>query len=225
MSSVEEKSVIQNPDLNLEEKIKRIVEDSCKQAMAECFKSFEEKSNAVKSEKVSFWKKINYIFAYLAIVASLTAGFVNWNKEIITAQIAEIQAQKNEKIHLQQEFNKAVFDTRILVLNQNSLCEIKKSSSVILKIERVTSLKQIVTLNATILNIFGIQAYGLTANLVQNIYGIENVCKLNGDDYDHQLQAIYKNIGNIMNLSIKNDTNKINSLIKKRHAFEFQLKI
>lgn len=223
-SVVEDKSNVQNPDSISQEKIKKLVEDACKKAMGECFKGFEQKY-ASKSEKVSFWKKINYIFAYLAIVASLIAGFINWNKEIITAQIAEIQAQKNEKINLQKEFNKAVLDTRILVLNQNSFCEIKKNSSVILKIDRVSSLKHIVTLNTTINNIFGFQAYELTANLVEKIYGIKNVCDLHGDDYDHQLQDLYKKIGNIMNLSIKKDADKINSLIIKRHGFEFNFKI
>ncbi len=221
-SVIEEQAIIQSDDF--QERIKKIVADSCQQAMIECVKKFEEKQNcSVKSEQINFWKKINYIFAYLAVITSLIAGFVNWNKEIITMQIAEIQLQKNEKIHLQKEFNKAVLDTRTLILNQNSLCEINKGSSALLKVERVSSLKHIATLNTTINNIFGPEAYGFTANLVSKIYEIKNVCDLDGDDNDHKLQALYKKIGDIMNLSIKNDNDKINLLIKKRHAFEIHL--
>lgn len=150
---------------------------------------------------------------------------MSWNNEIITAQIAEIQSQKNGKINLQKEFNKAVFDARVTVLNQNSICMIKKEPPALLKVERLNSLKQIARLNTTIKNTFGVQAYDTISKLVTSVYTIKDVCALDGDNYDYQIQTLYNRVGNIMDLSIKKDADKINLLMKKRHKLEFTLKI
>lgn len=225
MNSVEEeKSTVQSPDSISEEKLKKLVEDVCKQAIAECFKVFEEKY-AHESGKVSLWKKIHYSFAYILIILSIIGGLMSWNKEIITTQIAEIQAQKNEKVKLQKEFNKAVFDTRVIILNQNILCKIRHHSAEELQVERLNTLKNLIVLNSTIRNTYGPQASTLVSTIVSKVYDIVDVCNLNAEENDQELQILFQDLNKVVYNSIIEDNKDLNKLIKKRHQFELPVKI
>lgn len=224
-SVIEEQAIIQSDDF--QERIKKIVADSCQQAMIECVKKFEAKQNKVtiKSDKVSFWKKIQYICAYLAVILSLVGAFMNWNKEIVAAEISEIQAHKNEKVKLQQEFNKAILDARVVILNQNTLCKIQDRTSEELEVERLNSLKKVIVLNSTIRNMYGVQASMIVSSLVSNIYDISDVCALDAKENDYQLQTLFQQVNRTISASIVKDDKEINKLIKKRHQLDLSTKM
>lgn len=220
----EEKSTVQSPGSISEEKIKKLVEDVCKQTMTECFKAFEEKY-VRESEKISLWKKIHYSFAYILIFFSLIGGLMSWNKEIISTQIAEVQAQKNEKVKLQREFNKAVFDTRIVILNQNILCKIKRHSPEELIVERLNSIGNVSVLNSTIRNMYGFKASTIVSTIVSTVYDMTDVCSIDAKENDHKLQNLFQEVNKIIYASIAENNRDLKKLIKKRHQLELPIKI
>lgn len=224
-SVIEEQAIIQSDDF--QERIKKVVADSCQQAMIECVKKFEAKQNKVtiKSDKVSFWKKIQYICAYLAVILSLVGAFMNWNKEIVAAEISEIQTHKNEKVKLQQEFNKAILDVRVVILNQNILCKLQDRTSEELRVERINSLKKVAVLNSTIRNTYGAPTSMIVSNFVSRVYDIRDVCALDAEENDYELQKLFQQVNNAISGSIVEDNKKINRLIKKRHQLELPIKM
>lgn len=189
------------------------------------------KTSLPSPANIPFWKKwrINHILAYITVITTLAAGLMSWNKEIINTQIAETQVQKNEKIKMQQEFNKVLFRTRVLILNQNSLCKIQKRSPIELKVERRNSLENVAVLNSNIRNIFGYKASELVTSIVYTIYNIEDVCDLSEKDYekeyDDKIKALSKNLGKIIFTSIADNNQELNKLIEKRHRLEIPIKM
>jgi len=183
-------------------------------------------ANPESSEK-PIWKKINphHIIAYITVITTLVAGFMSWNKEIITDQIAEVKAEKEQKIELQRKFNKSLLSTRVLIINQNSLCQIEHKSPILLKVERLNSLRDVAVLNSSIKNVFGIQAFIMASSITEDIYNIKDVCSLNAVLYDDQLHISANKLEKIFYDSIAKNNKEISDLTKKRRRMEFSIKV
>ena len=160
-------------------------------------------------KRKSFWSMMIFLSGFLGLI-------VSWQQQIQAVEIASINKSIQEINQFKSAETKAISKARVTIINQTLDCPVTDKAKLVAMHQARNRTLGLITSATSGLSIPNTKEINqITHDIIGKIYDIktDQICSINGDDFDNELLQLNIKLNDIINKEIKikqKDINRIN---------------